>query len=161
LLRFAWRLPGRHGIDAEPARRYAFCVFRPHASLPLRFARTVLVPFGPLIVAIVLGSSGLAEPVALLLIRLAMAWFFCSLILVPALLFRAESSPGPSTDEDGDGSGGPQEPPSRNPGPAGIPLADAEQSSVRVRDHVRRKRRWPRRRTAREPEPASSPKVHV
>ena len=66
---FAYRLPGRQEIDAEPARRYAFCVFRPNASLPLRFARTVLVPFGPLIVAIVLGSSGLAEPVAMLLIR--------------------------------------------------------------------------------------------
>jgi hypothetical protein len=129
-------------------------VFRPDASLRLRFARTVLVPFGPLIVAIVLGSLGLAEPVALLLIRLAMAWFFCSLILVPALLFRAEPSPGSSTGEGGDGSGGPQGPPSRDPGPAGIPLPDAEQSSERVRDHVRRKRRWPRRRTAREPEPA-------
>ena len=151
------------GIDAEPARRYAFCVFRPDASLPLRFARTVLVPFGPLIVVITLGSSvrlGVSEQVFGFLVLGAMAWFFCSLIIVPALLFRAESSPGSSTDEDGGGSGGPREPPSRDPGPARIPLPDGEQSSERVRDHVRGERRWPRRRTAHEPQPASSPKVH-
>ena len=101
----------------------------------------MLVPYGPLIVAIVLGTSRtLPEPVAMFLITLAMAWFVCSLILVPALLFRAES-PGSSTDDPGDGSGGPREPPSRDPGPAGIPLPDAEQATERVRDHVRRKRR--------------------
>jgi len=130
----------------------------------MRFARTVLIPFGPLVVVIVLvnvlGSSvRLGEQVFGILITAAMAWFFCSLILVPALLFRAESSPGSSTDDEGGGSGGPREPPSHDPGPGGIPLPDAEQSSERVRDHVRRKRRWPRR-TAREARPASSPKVH-
>lgn len=135
-------------------------MFRPDASVPLRFARSVLVPFGPLIVAIVLGNTVLAESVALLLLKLAMAWFFCSLVLVPALLFRAESSPGSSTDRDGDGGGGPHEPPSRDPGPAGIPLPDAEQSSDRVRDHGRRRRGRPGRRTAREPERAPSPNAH-
>jgi hypothetical protein len=138
-------------------------VFRPDANLAQRFARSVLVPFGPLIVTIVfvnLAPLPLPESVAGWLILLATAWFFCSLILVPALLFRAESSPGSSAGDDGDGGGGPQEPPSRGPGPAGIPLQDAEQSSRRVRDHVRRNRRWPRPRTAREPRPAQSPKVH-
>jgi len=125
----------------------------------------VLVPFGPLIVVIVLGSFlgrsvRLGEQVFGLLITAAMAWFFCSLILVPALLFRAEASPGSSADDDGGGSGGPREPPSHDLGPAGIPLPDAAPSGERVRDHVRRERRWPRRRVAREPEPASSPKVH-
>ncbi|MBV8945871.1 MAG: hypothetical protein JO286_12360 [Solirubrobacterales bacterium] len=134
-------------------------MFRPDANLPMRLGRTVLIPFGPLIVVIALASSReLTESVAGPLLLIAMAWFFCSLILVPALLFRADAPPGSSTDEDGGGSGGPQEPPSRDPGPGGIPLPDAEQSSERVRDHVRRKRRWPRR-TAREPVPASSPKV--
>jgi len=110
---------------------------------------------------IVLGDSGaMPEHVAVFLLLVGMGWFFCSLIIVPALLFRAESSPGSSPDGPGDGSGGPQEPPSRDPGPAGIPLPDAEQSSKRVRDHVRHERRWPRRRTAREPGPASPPKVH-
>ena len=112
----------------------------------------MLVPSGPLILAVALGSSGaLPEPVAQLLALLAMVWFFCALILVPALLFRPDSSPGSSTDEDGGGSR-PPEPPSRDPGPGGIPLPDAEQSSERVRDHVRRKRPWPRRRPVREPE---------
>ncbi|MBV9338293.1 MAG: hypothetical protein JO262_05020 [Solirubrobacterales bacterium] len=135
-------------------------MFRPHASFPLRFARTVLVPSGPLIVAIGFGTSGaLSESVAKLLLLLTMAWFFCSLILVPALLFRPEPSRGSSTDDDGGGSGGPREPPSRDPGPGGIPLPDAQQSSERVRDHVRRKRTWLRRRTAREPEPVRAPKV--
>ena len=135
-------------------------MFRPDANLPQRLARSVLVPFGPLIVVIALANLGaLSESVGKLLFLVAMAWFFCSLVLVPALLFRAESSPGSSTDEDGGGSGGSRKPPSRGPGPGGIPLPDAEQSRERVRDHVRRPRRWPRRRTAREPEPASPPKV--
>jgi hypothetical protein len=136
------------------------CVFRPDASVPLRLARNVLVPFGPLIAVIVLGNTVLAESVALLLLKLAMAWFFCSLVLVPALLFRAESSPGSSSDRDGDGGGGPHEPPPRDPSPARIPLLDAEQSTDRVRDHGRRRRGWPGRRTAREPERAPSPKAH-
>jgi hypothetical protein len=139
-------------------------MFRADASLPLRFARSVLVPFGPLITVIGLGSFlghvvRLGEQAYGLLIIAAMAWFFCSLILVPALLFRAESSPGSSTDDGGGGGGGPPEPPSRDPGPGGTPLPDAAQSSERVRDHVRRKHRWPRRRTEPEPEPACPPKV--
>jgi hypothetical protein len=121
----------------------------------------VLVPFGPLIVAIALVSAGAlpSERAAGFLITMGMAWFFCSLILVPALLFRAESPPGSSPDDGGGGNGRPPEPPSRGPGPTGIPLPNAEQSSERIRDHVRPKRRWRRRRTAREPEPASPPKV--
>jgi hypothetical protein len=122
----------------------------------------VLVPFGPLIAVVVAGSffrnsDGSGEQAYGLLIMGGIGWFICSLIVVPALLFRAESPPGSSEDDDGDGGGGPQEPSSGDPGPAGIPLLDAEQSSERIRDHVRRKRPWPGRRTAREPERTSSP----
>ena len=139
-------------------------MFAPDASLGLRIARTVFVPFGPLIVVIVLASARVfsdgSEGLAKLLFLVSLAWFFCSLILVPALLFRAEPSPGSPTDEDGGGGGGPREPPSRDQGPRGVPLPDAEQSSERVRDDDRSKRPWPQRRTEREPEPASSPKLH-
>jgi hypothetical protein len=118
----------------------------------------VLVPSGPLILAIILANwASLSEPVAQLVVMLATVWFLCSLVLVPALLFREEPSPGSSADEDGGGSGGPPKSPSRDPDPGGIPLPDAEQSSERVRDHVRRRRRSLRR-TAREPDPARSPK---
>jgi hypothetical protein len=111
------------------------------------------VPSGPLIVMVVLGSSGLlSDSVGHTLFLLSFAWFFSSLIIVPALLFRADASPGSSGEDSGSGSGDPPEPPSPERGPGGIPLPDAEQSRERIRDHVRRKRRWLRRRTHREPQ---------
>jgi hypothetical protein len=126
-------------------------VFRPDANLGLRIARTVLVPSGPLILMVVLTSSHLfSERLAGFLMLVAFAWFFSSLIIVPALLFRDDSGPGSSSDDDGGGAG-PQEPPSPDRGPGAIPLPDAEQSRERVRDHVRRKPQWLRRRSAREP----------
>ena len=77
-----------------------------------------------------------------------------ALLLVPILLYRPSGPPpGPSGD---DGGGPGSEPPS--PAPmrphGGIPLLDAEQSRVRVRDHVRPPLtdRGPRR-PAREPAP--------
>jgi hypothetical protein len=122
-------------------------VFRPDSGLGARVARTFLLPSGPLVVSIVLANVGVfSESVAGGLILVSGAWFFCSLILVPALLFRDDFSPGSSTDDDGGGSGGPSAPPSPDPGPGGIPLPDAEQSRERVRDHVRRKRQWLSRR---------------
>jgi hypothetical protein len=115
------------------------------------------VPSGPLIVMTALGSVGVvSESLARGLLLVSMAWFFCALILVPALLFRPDASPGSSTDEDPGGGGGPQGPPSRDPDPGGIPLPDAEQSRERVRDHVRPRRRWLRRRAVREREQTPS-----
>ena len=127
-------------------------MFRPRANLPRRIVRTVVVPSGPLILTVTIVNLGaISESVGQFILLLSMGWFFCSLILVPALLFRPDSSPGPSTDEGGGGSH-PPESPSPDPGAGGIPLPNAEQSSERVRDHVRRKRRWLRRRPVREPE---------
>ena len=127
-------------------------MFRPQANLPRRIVRTVLVPSGPLILTVTIVNLGaISESLGQFILLLSMAWFFCSLILVPALLFRADSSPSSSSDDDGGGTGPPESPPP-DPGAGGIPLPDAEQSSQRVRDHVRPKRRWLRRRPAREPE---------
>ena len=128
-------------------------MFKPDAGLGLRVVRTVFIPSGPLIVVVVLGSAGaFSDPVAQGLILVSMAWFFCALILVPALLFRPGASPDSFGEEGGGGNDGPQEPPSHGPGLGRIPLPDAEQSRERVRDHMRRKRRWLQRRAAREPE---------
>jgi hypothetical protein len=129
-------------------------VFRADANLVQLIARRVLIPSGPLIASVAIGASGaVSESTVGVLVALAMVWFFCALILVPALLFKDDPSPGPSTD-DGGGRHGPDEPPDSDPDPGGIPLPDAEQSQQRVRDHVRRRRPWLRRRTAQEPDPA-------
>jgi hypothetical protein len=94
------------------------------------------------------------ESVAGTLFLVSMAWFFCALVLVPALVFRESGSSSGSSD-DGDGNGSrPSPPPLPDSGAGGIPLADAEQSRERIRDHVRPKRQWWRRRSAREPRQA-------
>jgi hypothetical protein len=130
-------------------------VFRLHAGLGVRIARSFLLPYGPLVATIAVGPAlRVGEHAFGLMIGASVVWFLCSLALVPALLFRGDSRPGPSDDDPRQGGGGPQGPPPRNPGSGGIPLPDAEQSRERVRDHVRRRRPWLRRRTAREPEPA-------
>ena len=127
-------------------------MFRSDAGLAMRIGRTVLLPFGPLVLAIVLGTSGVVSERGLkLLLLLAMAWFFCSLILVPALLFKGESPPASSGGDDGDDGGRPRRPSPSDRDPGGIPLPDAEQSRRRLRDHVRPKRSWLRRRSTREP----------
>ena len=116
------------------------------------------MPSGPLVVSIVLANVRVfSESIAGGLILVSGAWFFCSLILVPALLFRDDFSPGSSTDGGSGVHGGPQQPPSPDPGRGGIPLPDAEQSAERVRDHVRRKPWRPRRRSVRELEPVQPP----
>lgn len=120
----------------------------------------MLVPSGPLLVVIVLRNlSWISESVAKTLLLVSMAWFFCALILVPALLFRESESSSGSSDDGGGNGAGPREPPPPEPGAGGIPLPDAEQSRERVRDHVRPKRQWWRRRAAREPRQAPVPKI--
>jgi hypothetical protein len=59
------------------------------------------------------------------------------LLLAPAVLFRSVAKPPPPSDEDDD-EGGWTDPP-RGPPPrprGGLPLPDAEQSRIRVRDHA-------------------------
>ena len=135
-------------------------MFRPQASLPLRIVRTVLVPSGPLLLMIVLVNLSLvAESVAGTLFLVSMAWFFCALILVPALLFRESGSSSGSSDDGGGNGSGPSPPSLPDPGAGGIPLADAEQSRERIRDHARAKRQWWRRRRSREPRQAPVPNI--
>jgi hypothetical protein len=59
------------------------------------------------------------------------------LILVPGLLFRQPTVPPPDRDDDDDWRHGPDEPKPDSPKPTGgIPLPDALQSRLRVRDHA-------------------------
>lgn len=60
-----------------------------------------------------------------------------ALILVPGLLFRQPGVPPPDRDDDDDWRHGPDEPkPDAPPPTGGIPLPDALQSRLRVRDHA-------------------------
>ena len=81
------------------------------------------------------------------------------LLLAPAVLFRSVAKPPPPSDEDDDDGGWTDPPPSPPPRPrGGLPLPDADQSRIRVRDHAgslndrgrtRRPAREPRRSPAR------------
>jgi hypothetical protein len=72
------------------------------------------------------------------------------------VLYRnIEPSPGPPSDEDDGGGGGrgrDRPRPVPKPPRGGIPLPDATQSRLRLRDHVRPKRSEAPRRRVREPE---------
>lgn len=125
----------------------------------MRIARTVLVVFGPLMLAIasiiafgpISDSDGLAKG----LVMISVIWVMCALALVPALLFNEAQSPsGPSDEDDHGGSGPPPEPTTPSANGGGIPLPDADQSRERIRDGVRRRRVRARRRSVeREPGP--------
>jgi hypothetical protein len=53
----------------------------------MRIARSVLVPYGPLVITIAVGPAlRVGEHAFGLLILASMAWFFLALALVPALL---------------------------------------------------------------------------
>lgn len=59
-----------------------------------------------------------------------------SVILAPALLYHSSgSSPGPSESNGGEGPGPEQPRPSPDASRGAIPLADADQTSARARDH--------------------------
>jgi hypothetical protein len=80
-----------------------------------------------------------------------------ALMLVPALLYRRPGGSPDSSDDDGGGGPGPGPDPVPPPGPrGGVPLPDAEQARLRLREHgrlalgARRARRTPR-------EPVRSP----
>jgi hypothetical protein len=81
--------------------------------------------------------------------------------LLPVLIGRRNSPPGPSDSDSDEGGGrGPRRPP-RKPTPprGGLPLDDAQPARVRLRDHSRLADRLPSRgrRPAREPVPARHP----
>jgi hypothetical protein len=84
-----------------------------------------------------------------------------AVLLIPALRDGPNPPPRPSDSGSDDGWGhGPPRPPSPpEPPRGGIPLSDAEQSRVRLRDHGRLADSVPKpvRRPAREPEPRRTP----
>jgi len=133
------------------------------SKLGARVLKLVLILFGPLGVVIGLGSLGLGldDSTGKGLLLLALIWLFCSLLLAPEFLFPNSGPPAraPESEGEGDGGGGSGggNPPQPSPRPGaprgGIPLPDAEQSRLRVRDHDRPARRRLRpRRPAREPD---------
>ena len=80
-----------------------------------------------------------------------------AVLIIPALRDSPDLPPNrPDTGSDGGGGGGPKRPPAPQDSPrgGGIPLPDAEQARVRLRDHRKLREHQPRRerRPAREPE---------
>ena len=80
-----------------------------------------------------------------------------AVLIIPALRDSPDFPPQrPDTGSDGGGGGGPQRPPAPQDSPrgGGIPLPDAEQARVRLRDHRKLREHLPgrERRPAREPE---------
>jgi hypothetical protein len=98
-------------------------------------------------------DSGGVDLLGLLYLALVLGVMF-----FPVLLGRFVSQSGESdSGADDGGGGGPSRPPSPpGPSPGGIPLPDAEQAQVRLRDHRRLAdpRRTPERRPAHDPERA-------
>ena len=132
--------------------------------LVMRIVLVVLLLLGPLlaVLAAMLMVPSAPAPLKRTLLLVAGIWFFSAILLAPAVLFRDSGWPGPSDGDDGGGGGGPPPPP-RPPAPprGGIPLPDADQASIRLRDHGRAV--WQRlrpRREAREPRPARVPSPH-
>ncbi len=100
------------------------------------------------------------DPLALLYMLLV----FAVALLVPALLSRFVKSDGHGdSDSDDTGGGGPRRPPPTpaGPSPGGVPLADAEPASIRLRDGhgLRRRLSERQRRPAREPGRAPVPRT--
>src|SRR4249920_2073794 len=79
---------------------------------------------------------------------------FAAVLLIPAVISRFFSSPGPPRSDSDEGGGGPpRRPVPPTPPPGGIPLQDARPARARLRDHRRLAQRLPRRerRPVREP----------
>jgi hypothetical protein len=79
-----------------------------------------------------------------------------AVLIIPALRDSPDFPPRPDPGSDGGGGGGPERPPAPQDPPrgGGIPMPDAEQSRIRLRDHRKLSERLPRRerRPAREPD---------
>lgn len=141
----------------------AFVVFAgsPRERKPHFWLRVAVLPLVPgLIAAIVLGLGELRvlpESVAVTLLLTLVFLTIPGLMLVPTLLYRRPGRSPDSSDDDGGGGpppGFPPAPPARpSPPRGGVPLPDAEQARVRIREHGRRLvGPRPPRRPAREPE---------
>lgn len=142
----------------------AFVVFAgsPHERKRHFWLRVAALPCVPALIAAILVAVRelrmVPDSVAATLLLALVFLTIPGLMLVPALLYRKPGqSPGASDDE---GGGGPDDrrpppgPPARpTPPRGGVPLPDAEQARMRIREHGRRVVRARRpRRTAREPD---------
>ncbi len=99
-------------------------------------ARVLLVSFGLLAaLLIILNQHALAESVA---IRVWLALTVLAVSLGPILWYQSPRRSAGSADSDG-GGGSPTDPPRspQTPPRGHVPLLDADQASVRVRDHNR------------------------
>jgi hypothetical protein len=137
----------------------AFVVFAgsPRDRKPHFWLRVAALPAVPGLIAAILIAvrelrlvpDGVAATLLLTLVFLTIP----ALMLVPALLYRRPGGSPDSSDDDGGGGSGPGPDPVPPPAPrGGVPLPDAEQGRLRLREHGRRALRGRRpRRPAREP----------
>ena len=137
----------------------AFVVFAgsPRERKPHFWLRVAALPLVPAFIAAILLLCGelriLPESVAVTLLLTLVFLTIPGLILVPALLYRKPGTSPDSSDDEGGGGRGPEPPPARPPRPrGGVPLPDAQQARMRIREHGRRLTGGHRlRRPAREP----------
>jgi hypothetical protein len=129
----------------------------PRDRKPHFWLRVAVLPVAPsLLAAILIAARELRmvpDGVAVTLLLTLVFFTIPGLILVPALLYRRPgSSPDSSDDDGGGGPGGGPHSPAPPPPRGGVPLPDAQQARVRLRDHGRRALAIRRpRRAAREP----------
>jgi hypothetical protein len=141
----------------------AFVVFAgaPRDRKPHFWLRVVALPAVPSLIAAILMAVRelrmVPDSVAATLLLTLVFLTIPGMILVPALLYRRPGGSPDSSDDDGGGGPGGGPHPSPPPVPrGGVPLPDAEQARLRLREHgrralgVRRPRRAPR-------EPVRSP----
>ena len=152
----------------------AFVVFAgsPRERKPHFWLRVAVLPLVPGLIAATLIALGelrvLPDGVAATLLLTVVFLTIPGLVLVPVLLYRSPGSSPDSSDDEGGGGRGPGSPPAPPPRAprGGVPLPDAEQARMRLREHGRRvwDARRPRRvrRPAREPDrpPVRAPSRH-
>jgi hypothetical protein len=136
-----------------------FVVFAgsPRDRKPHFWLRVAALPLAPMLIAAVLVAVRelrvVPDRVAGTLLLTLVFLTIPGLILVPALLYRRPGGSPDSSDDDGGGGPGRGPEPPLPPAPrGGVPLPDAVQARLRLRDHRRRalSARRPRR-PAREP----------
>jgi hypothetical protein len=140
----------------------AFVVFAgsPRERKPHFWLRVAAIPLAPAVTAAVLMWFGelrvLPDGVAATLLLTVVFLTLPGLALAPALLYR-KPGPSPGSSEDGGGGGGRgPEPPPAQPSPphGGVPLPDATQARLRLREPGRRLGGGPRvRRPVQDPAP--------
>jgi hypothetical protein len=136
----------------------AFVVFAgsPHERKPHFWLRVAAIPLAPVSIAGLLIAFGefrvLPEDVAVTLLLALVFLTLPGLVLVPILLYRKPGPSPDSSDDEGGGGRGPTPPLAPPPPPrGGVPLPDAEQARLRIREHGRRLSGVRARRPAREP----------